>query len=260
MLRIGNETFSSHLLLGTANYPSPQIVRNAIAAAESDIITVSLRRQNPNDEGGNAFWNIVKELEKKILPNTAGCRNAKEAVNLAKMSREIFDTNWIKLEVIGDDYNLQPNHVELLKATEQLLNEGFEVFPYCTDDLFICKQLVSLGCRILMPWAAPIGSGLGLINVYALSALRERFADITLIVDAGIGRPSDACIAMEMGFDAVLLNSAVSRAHDPAQMALAFKLAVEAGQAAKSAGIIPKQNLAQQSTPLIDTPFWIQNL
>ncbi|OGO91572.1 MAG: thiazole synthase [Coxiella sp. RIFCSPHIGHO2_12_FULL_44_14] len=254
------ETLSLHsrLLLGTARYPSLSIMQQAIQAAEVDIITVALRRQRPEQPGGHAFWDAIKSLGCHWLPNTAGCHNVQEAIMTAEMARELFETNWIKLEVIGDDYTLQPDPFELVKATQELLSRGFEVFPYCTDDLILCQRLVDLGCHILMPWAAPIGSGLGLLNPFAIATLRERLPHIILIIDAGIGKPSHATQAMEMGVDAVLLNSAVALAHDPIQMAIAFRDAIRAGRTAYEAGVMPAHYAAKPSTPLIDTPFWQQ--
>jgi thiazole synthase len=190
------------------------------------------------------------------LPNTAGCHTAQDAVTLAKMSRELFETDWIKLEVIGDDYNLQPDPFGLLEATARLIKEGFKVFPYCTDDLVLCQRLQDLGCEVLMPWGAPIGTGKGLINPYALEVLRARLPDVNLLVDAGIGKPSDACQAMELGFDGVLLNTAVAQALNPEVMAAAFSEAISAGRKACVGGMIPSRNLAQPSTPTLGTPFW----
>ncbi|WP_168464602.1 thiazole synthase [Wolbachia endosymbiont of Ctenocephalides felis wCfeT] len=256
--KIGNQVLKSRLLLGTALYPSPSIMQEAIKASKCEIVTVSLRRQVPDKQGGKAFWHYIKGLGRRILPNTAGCRLAEEVITIAEMSREIFDTSWIKLEVIGDDYNLQPNPFELVKAAQELVRRGFVVFPYCTDDLIACQKLVEVGCQILMPWGAPIGSGQGLLNPYALTVLRERLPNITLIVDAGIGTPSHAAQAMELGYDGVLLNSAVALALDPIGMAKAFCLAVQSGRRAFKAGIMPKRNIANTSTPLIDTPFWKQ--
>ena len=193
------------------------------------------------------------------MPNTAGCKTAKEAVTLAKMSREIFQTNWIKLEVIGDDYNLQPDPIELLTATEQLIADGFKVLPYCTDDLVLCQRLYDLGCEVIMPWASPIGTGNGLMNPYNLETIRLRLPDATLILDAGIGKPSDACLAMEMGYDGVLLNSAVALADNPVMMAKAFGKALEAGEQGYVAGVMQQRQTAHPSTPTLDTPFWHQN-
>ena len=181
--------------------------------------------------GGKSWWDLIRKTGERILPNTAGCRTAAEAVALAQMAREIFETNWIKLEVVGDDYTLQPDTFELVPAAKQLINLGFEVFPYCTEDLLVAQRLVDVGCNILMPWAAPIGSGQGITNKEALQRLRDRFPDTTLIVDAGIGAPSHATLAMEIGFDGVLLNSAIAQARDPVKMAAAFRDAIRAGRA-----------------------------
>lgn len=258
MWTLADKTFSHRLLLGTAQYPSLQCMQESIQASEAEIITLSLRRESSALNGDNRFWEIIKKSNCQLLPNTAGCRSAKEAITVAHMARELFNTNWIKLEVIGDEYSLQPNPFELVQAAHVLIEEGFEVFPYCTDDLIVCQRLVDSGCSILMPWAAPIGSGRGLLNPYALSLLRHRFPKITLIVDAGIGKPSHAVQAMELGFDGVLLNSAVSLAGDPPAMASAFNYAVKAGRLAYTAGMIPERNMAQASTSLIDTLFWHQ--
>lgn len=257
MWTLAGQSLESRFIIGTALFPSPDIMQQSIRQSGANVVTVSLKRQMPGFKD-NAFWTFIKETGCHVLPNTAGCRSAKEAITVAEMAREVFNTNWVKLEVIGDDYNLQPNPFELLKATEQLLNRGFEVFPYCTDDLVLCKALVSAGCKIIMPWGAPIGSGLGLLNPYALRTLRERLDKTTLIVDAGLGKPSDAAAVMEMGFDGVLLNSAVAKSLEPVQMAESFKLAIESGRMAFEAGLMPKRDLASPSTPLIDTPFWKQ--
>lgn len=250
--------FDSRFLIGTALYSSPQIMSDAIKASGAQIVTVSLRRQNPREGGGTAIWDFIKQLNCDLLPNTAGCRTAKEAVTLAQMSREIFGTSWIKLEVIGDDYNLQPDPFGTLDAAEQLLKLGFQVFPYCTDDLVLCQRLRDVGCQVLMPWGAPIGTGRGLMNPYALQTLRERIPDVPLIVDAGIGKPSHALQAMELGFDGVLLNTAVAQAADPVLMAQAFSEAIVAGRKSYRAGAMPERQTAQPSTPTLGTPFWHQ--
>jgi thiazole synthase len=260
MWELAGKNLSSRLFLGTALYPNLDIMKDAILSSETNVITVSLRRQANNINSANNFWDYIKKLPCHILPNTAGCHHVDDAITTAEMARELFQTNWIKLEVIGDDYNLQPDPIELLDAAKALIKRGFEVFPYCTDDLVICQRLVDIGCRILMPWAAPIGTGKGLINPYALNILRTRLPHITLIVDAGIGKPSHATQAMELGFDAVLLNTAVSLATYPIQMAEAFKHAVIAGHNAFEAGMMLERNTANPSTPLIDTPFWRQEL
>jgi thiazole synthase len=256
--QIDQTPLSSRLFIGTALYPSPAVMQQAIEASGSQVITLSLKRQAPTEKGGQQFWNLIKELGCHLLPNTAGCTNAEDAVNIAEMSREIFQTNWIKLEVIGDDYNLQPNPFELVKAAEQCIKRGFFVLPYTTDDLIVCQRLRDVGCKVIMPWGAPIGSGQGLLNKFALKTLRARLPDVTLIVDAGLGAPSHACEAMELGFDGVLLNSAIALAADPIKMARGFNLGVQAGRAAYEAGIMGKKNMASPSTPLIDTPFWQQ--
>lgn len=258
MWNLLDKQLTSRLLLGTAQYPSLQIMHDAISESAANIVTVSLKRQLSavNGTGGKSFWDYIKSLNCHVLPNTAGCRNANDAITTAEMAREIFQTNWIKLEVIGDDYNLQPHLFELVEAAHELVKRGFNVFPYCTDDLVLCQRLHDNGCEILMPWAAPIGSGKGIINPYALETLRQRMPDVTLIVDAGIGKPSDAAKAMELGYDAVLLNTAVSLARNPPLMASAFRDAVRAGRYAYEAGMMVERNMASPSTPILDTPFW----
>ena len=262
-LNIYGQSLKSRLLIGTALYPSPQIMKQAILASESQVVTLSLKRQNPADKSGAQIWQYIQEIVEQcqgyLLPNTAGCKTAKEAVTLAQMSREIFNTDWIKLEVICDDYNLQPDPIELLNATEQLIKAGFKVLPYCTDDLVLCQRLYDLGCQVIMPWASPIGTGKGLMNPYNLETIRLRLPDATLILDAGIGKPSDACIAMEMGYDGVLLNSAVALADNPVIMAKAFAAALTAGEQGYVAGIMQQRQTAHPSTPTLDTPFWHQN-
>ena len=203
----------------------------------------------------NDFYQLIKSSGARLLPNTAGCRSAREAITLAQMARELFSTNWIKLEVVGDEHTLQPDPFELVTATAELVRDGFEVFPYCTDDLVSCQRLLDAGCRILMPWGAPIGSGQGLVNPYALRTLRARLPGVPLIVDAGIGSPADAVQAMELGYDAVLLNSAVAHARAPEQMARAFKLGIESGRLAHQAGIMAQQDMAVASTPVTGRPF-----
>lgn len=253
--RIADTDLGSRFFLGTAGYPSPQVLRDAIAAAGTQVVTLSLKRQLAAGGGSNDFYSIIRGSGARLLPNTAGCRTAREAVTLARMAREMFETSWIKLEVIGDEYTLQPDPFELVDAARTLVNEGFDVFPYCTDDLVTCQRLLDVGCRILMPWGAPIGSGQGLLNPTALRTLRARLPDVPLVVDAGIGSPKDAVQAMELGYDAVLVNSAVSQSHDPVKMAGAFRLAVEAGRAAYEAGIMARQEMAVPSTPVTGQPF-----
>jgi thiazole synthase len=252
---IAGATLHSRLFLGTAGHASPHLLLQAIAASETELVTVGLRRQLAHGGGASDFYALIRASGARLLPNTAGCRTAREAVALAQIAREAFDTHWIKLEVVGDEYTLQPDPFELLDAATTLVREGFEVFPYCTDDLVSCQRLLDAGCRVLMPWGAPIGSGQGLLNPQALRTLRARLPDATLVVDAGIGSPRDAVQAMELGFDAVLLNSAVAQAQDPVQMARAFRLAVEAGRLAWEAGIMARQEMAVPSTPVTGRPF-----
>jgi len=260
MWELAGKTLTSRFLLGTAQYPSLHIMRDAIIHSQTNVITVSLKRQSPKKQGGDEFWNAIKNLNCHLLPNTAGCHHANDAITTAEMAREIFQTNWIKLEVIGDDYNLQPDPFELVKAANELVKKGFDVFPYCTDDLVLCQRLIDCGCQILMPWAAPIGSSKGIINSYALETLRSRLPNATLIIDAGIGKPSHAAQAMELGFDGVLLNTAVSMAQNPVLMAGAFRDAIIAGHSAFLAGMVPERNIANPSTSLLDTPFWHQEV
>ncbi len=252
---IGGARLESRFFLGTAGYPSPAVLREAITASGAQVVTVGLKRQVAGDGRLNDFMQIIRDSGARLLPNTAGCRTAQEAVTLSRMARELFGTNWIKLEVVGDEHTLQPDPFELVEAARTLVKDGFEVFPYCTDDLVSCQRLLDVGCRILMPWGAPIGSGQGLINPYALRTLRARLPDVPLVVDAGIGSPKDAVQAMELGFDAVLLNSAVSQARDPVTMARAFKLAVESGRLGWEAGIMARQDMAVASTPVAGHPI-----
>ena len=239
---------SSRLMLGTAQYPSPEVLRQATASSGAEVITASLRREGTHGAG---FRDILAESGCRILPNTAGCHSAREAITTAEMARELFGTAWIKLEVIGHADTLQPDPFALVEAARVLCAEGFEVFPYTTDDLIVGEKLVEAGCKVLMPWGAPIGSGQGLRNVAALRAMRAHFPGIPLVVDAGIGSPSQAAEAMELGFDAVLLNTAVAAAVEPVTMAKAFGLAVEAGRLAHAGGVMPKRDMAVASTPVL---------
>ena len=259
MWPIGGRQLRSRLLLGTARYPSLAVLQQAIAASGAEVVTVSLRRESATERAGTHFWSAIKEMGVQVLPNTAGCKTVKEAVTTAEMGREIFETPWLKLEVIGDDYTLQPHPFLLVEAAEELCRRGFQVFPYTTEDMVVAERLVQAGCSILMPWGAPIGSGQGLNNPYALRTLRARYPDISLIVDAGIGKPSHAIAAMELGYDGVLVNTAVARAADPVRMARAFGLAVESGRLAYLAGAMPVQEMAEPSTPVTGTPFWHQS-
>lgn len=245
----------SRLLLGTARYPSPAILAAAVKASGCHVVTVSLRRESSGERSGQAFWALIRELGVRVLPNTAGCHSVKEAVTTAHMAREVFDTPWIKLEVIGDHDSLQPDVFGLVEAARILSADGFEVFPYTTEDLVVADKLLDAGCRVLMPWGAPIGSGRGINNVYGLKALRAHCPDVPLVIDAGIGLPSHAAQAMELGYDAILLNTAVAQAVDPVTMAKAFAQAIEAGLAASQAGPIPARDMAEPSTPVIGKAF-----
>ena len=237
---------TSRLMLGTAQYPSPAILQAAIAASGAEVITVSLRREGTE---GAAFREILRGCNCRILPNTAGCFSAREAITTAQMARELFGTAWIKLEVIGHADTLQPDPFGLLEAARELCAQGFEVFPYTTEDLVLGEKLLEAGCRVLMPWGAPIGSGQGLRNLDGLRRMRAQFKGVPLIVDAGIGAPSQAAQAMELGYDGILLNTAVAGAEHPAAMARAFALATEAGRLARGAGRIPRRLYARASSP-----------
>jgi thiazole synthase len=256
MLNLYGRTFTSRLLIGSALYPSPAIMQQAIRAAGSEIVTVSLRREAAGAKAGNAFWSLIRELGVAVLPNTAGCRSVREAVTTARMARELFDTPWIKLEVIADNDTLQPDVVGLVEAADILGKDGFEVFPYTTEDLGVAMRLVDAGCKVVMPWAAPIGSAKGIIGRDALALLRDRLPEITLIVDAGLGAPSHAAQALELGYDAVLLNTAIAKAADPVAMADAFRLAIAGGRKGFEAGLMQPRDFASPSTPVVGTPFW----
>ncbi|MDP9898766.1 thiazole synthase [Variovorax ginsengisoli] len=254
------QTFRSRLLLGTARYPSPDVLEAAVTRARPAMLTASLRRQTaapggPAGHSDNGFWALLRQLGVPVLPNTAGCHGVEEVIATAQMARELFDTPWIKLELIGDDYTLQPDTLNLVDAASRLIRDGFHVLPYCTEDLVLCQRLVDVGCQAVMPWAAPIGTGKGPMNPYALQLLRERL-DVPLLVDAGLGLPSHACQVMEWGYDGVLLNTAVALATDPVAMAGAFADAVHAGRTAWRAGAMAAQDAAQPSTPVLGTPFW----
>lgn len=251
------QTFASRLLLGTSRYPSPAVLQQAVRLAQPAMLTASLRRQNLGaaDAEQNTFWKLLTELNVPVLPNTAGCHSPQEAITTAQMAREVFGTPWIKLELIGDDYTLQPDTLKLVDVADQLIKDGFKVLPYCTDDLVLCQRLVDVGCQAVMPWAAPIGTGKGPLNPYALRTLRERL-DVPILVDAGLGVPSHACQVMEWGMDGVLLNTAVALAQDPVNMAQAFAWATRAGRSAFLSGAMPEQHSAQPSTPVLGTPFW----
>lgn len=247
-MRVYDVELKTRLILGTAGYPSPAMLADAVHQGEPDLITVCLRREG---SAGQAFRDFLAGVAAHILPNTAGCHSVKEAVTTAHMAQELFATRRIKLEVIGQDDTLQPNPFALVEAARILCNEGFEVFPYMTEDLILGEKLLEAGCRVLMPWAAPIGSGQGLRNIEALKAMRSWFKDTPLIVDAGLRTPSQAAQAMEIGFDAVLLNTAVAKARDPASMAKAFRGAIAAGRLGFTAGLMHRREMASPSTPAL---------
>lgn len=250
MLELYGTRVRSRIMVGTALYTSPDLMKRSVEASGAEIVTASVRREGARERSGQQFWEIVRGLGVHILPNTAGCHTAREAVTTAMMARELFATDWIKLEVIANDDTLQPDVFGLVEASRTLVAEGFKVFPYCTDDLSVADKLLAAGCELLMPWASPIGTGRGLINPYALRSLRAYFPDTVLIVDAGLGAPSHAAEAMELGFDAVLLNTAIAKARDPVLMAQAFGEAVRAGRAAFEAGLMPPRDMAAPSTPV----------
>jgi thiazole synthase len=254
------QRFESRLLLGTSRYPSPAVLQAAVQRAKPAMLTASLRRQTgaAAAEASQGFWQLLQQLKVPVLPNTAGCHSLQEVIATAEMAREVFETDWIKLELIGDDYTLQPDTLKLPEAADRLLRAGFKVLPYCTEDLVLCQRLVDVGCQAVMPWAAPIGTGQGPVNPYAMRTLRDRL-DVPMIVDAGLGLPSHACQVLEWGYDAVLLNTAVALAQDPVAMAGAFADAVAAGRAARRAGAMQAQATAQASTPVLGTPFWHQS-
>jgi thiazole synthase len=252
------QSFPSRLLLGTSRYPSPTVMAQAVARSNPAMLTASLRRQTAQGDNSGAFWKLLQAMGVPVLPNTAGCHSLQEAITTAEMAREVFGTDWIKLELIGDDYTLQPDTLRLVQTAETLIKDGFKVLPYCTEDLILCQRLVDVGCQAVMPWAAPIGTGQGPLNPYAMKLLRDRL-NVPLLVDAGLGLPSHACTVMEWGFDGVLLNTAVALAEDPVVMAKAFAMAVDAGRAAYLSGAMKPQESAQASTPLVGTPFWHQS-
>lgn len=245
----------SRLLCGTALFSSPTVLAEAIRASGAEIVTVSLRREAGAGRAGEGFWSLIRELGVRVLPNTAGCRTVKEAVTTANMAREVFGTPWVKLEVIGEDDTLHPDVFGLVEAAGILARDGFQVFPYTTEDLVVAERLLGAGCQVLMPWGAPIGSGRGLNNPFALEALRAHFPGVPLVVDAGIGTPSHACAAMELGYDAVLLNTAIAKAGDPVAIACAFAQAIEAGRLAWHAQPMIPRDMASPSTPVIGRPF-----
>ncbi len=243
---IAGKKFSSRFLIGTSRYPNQQVMMDAIEASGAEIVTVAVRRVS-QDSGGEGLYDLLGDRF-HLLPNTAGCFTARDAVLTAELAREALETNWVKLEVIGDDETLFPDVEQLLRAAEELVGKGFVVLPYCNDDPITCKKLEDIGCAAVMPLAAPIGSGMGIRNPYNLRIIREQ-CSLPIIVDAGVGTASDAAIALELGCDGILLNTAVAGARDPVKMAKAMRLGIEAGRYAFEAGRIPRRLYAAASTP-----------
>ncbi|CAA9359002.1 MAG: Thiazole synthase [uncultured Frankineae bacterium] len=249
--RLAGQDFTSRLLLGTGGVPSLDVLQRAISASGTQIVTVALRRVDPTSSG--SLLDVVEQAGVRLLPNTAGCRTAREAVLTAHLAREAFSTDWVKLEVIGDEDTLLPDPFELLDAAEQLVLDGFSVLAYTSDDPIVARRLADAGCAAVMPLGSPIGSGLGIRNPHNIALIREQ-VQVPVVLDAGIGTASDAALAMELGCDAVLLASAVTRARDPERMALAMRHAVEGGRLALRAGRIPRRWHAQASTPVQGLP------
>jgi thiazole synthase len=245
-LTIAGRTFGSRLILGTGGFPRLETLAEAIEASATEMVTVALRRVDPAARG--SIVEVLDEAGVELLPNTAGCYTARDAIATARLAREAFETDWIKLEVIGDDRTLLPDAPALLEAAERLVADGFVVLPYTNDDPIVARRLEDVGCAAVMPLGSPIGSGMGIRNPYNLSIMRERIA-VPLVLDAGVGTASDAALAMELGCDAVLCASAISRAKDPIVMARSIRGAVEAGRAARLAGRIPRRLHAEASTP-----------
>ena len=247
-LRIAGRTLHSRLLLGSGGFQSLELLGDSIGAAACEVVTVALRRVGVGTGGEqSALIDVLERSGVQLLPNTAGCHTARDAVLTAKLAREAFATDWVKLEVIGDQDTLMPDAVELLRAAEQLVDEGFTVLPYTTDDPVLARRLADLGCAAVMPLGSPIGSGMGIRNPYNISLIREA-VEVPVVLDAGIGTASDAALAMELGCDAVMVASAISRAQDPVAMATAMRAAVEAGRLACGAGRIPRRTYATAST------------
>ncbi|GAB3798403.1 thiazole synthase [Micromonospora zhanjiangensis] len=244
---LAGTTFGSRLILGTGGAANLHLLERAIRASGTELVTLALRRFDPAGSG-DGLLDLLDRCGVRLLPNTAGCQTAREAVTVARLSREAFGTDWVKLEVIGDERTLLPDGVELLRAAEQLVDDGFTVLPYTSDDPVLARRLAEVGCAAVMPAGAPIGSGLGIGNPHHIRLIRQT-VDVPVILDAGIGTASDAALAMELGCDAVLLASAVTRAADPVAMATAMRYAVEAGRLAAGAGRIARRFHALASTP-----------
>ena len=248
-LVIGDRTFSSRLIVGTSRYPNPQVMLDALEATGTELVTVAIRRVNVENPAPESHLDLLRKGGYQVLPNTAGCYTAREAVLVARLAREALDTDLVKLEVIGDDETLMPDVEQLLDAAKTLVDDGFTVLAYANDDPITCRKLADLGCAAVMPLGSPIGSGMGIVNPYNLRIIRETIDDTPLIVDAGIGTASDAVTAMELGYDGILLNTAIAQAQHPVEMAHAMRLAVEAGRRAHRAGRIPRRLYAEASSP-----------
>jgi len=246
LLKIGGKSFHSRLFLGSAGYPNQQVFLDSLAASGAEILTVSVRRADLTGYGEGLLDLVAGKVW--LLPNTAGCATVKDAVLTAQLAREAMETNWIKLELIGDRETLYPDVEQLLRAADELVRDGFTVLPYCTDDPVVCQRLADLGCAAVMPLGAPIGTGLGILNPYNIEHIC-RTSSVPVVLDAGIGTASDAALAMELGCDAVLLNTAVSKSTDPVRMAAAMRAGVEGGRLARLAGRIPKRHRAEASSP-----------
>ncbi len=249
-LHIGDLELSSRLILGSSSYPNPQVMLDALDASGTEMVTVAIRRVNVQSPAPESHLDLIRQGGYTILPNTAGCYTAKEATLVAQLAREALDTDLIKLEVIGDDETLMPDVEQLLKAAKDLIDDGFTVLAYANDDPITCRKLAEMGCAAVMPLGSPIGSGMGIVNPYNLRIIREEIDDTPLIVDAGIGTASDAALAMELGYDGILLNTAVAEAQHPVAMATAIRKAVEAGRLAYQAGRIPRRLYAKASSPM----------
>jgi thiazole synthase len=250
-LVIGDRRWSSRLIVGTGGFRSLDQMKDAVEASGAEIVTVALRRMDPEARG--SVMNVLEQMDCFLLPNTAGCYTAHDAVLTARLAREAFGTDWIKLEVIGDDRTLFPEATELLEAAQTLVEESFVVLPYANDDPILSRRLEDLGCAAVMPLGAPIGSGMGIRNPYNMSIIVEQ-AGVPVICDAGVGTASDASIAMELGCDGVLMASAIARAEDPVKMARAMRAAVSAGRLAYEAGRIPRRMYAEASTSMEGLP------
>jgi thiazole synthase len=251
---IAGRELRSRLILGTGGFTNHEILARALAESGAELCTVALRRLGGERDSGSIL-DVLEAAGVEVLPNTAGCFTARDAIITAQLAREAFATDWIKLEVIGDERTLLPDAVELVAAAEALVDDGFVVLPYTTDDPVLARRLEDVGCAAVMPLGSPIGSGMGISNPYNLSIVIEQ-ASVPVVLDAGVGTASDAALAIELGCDAVLCASAISRAHDPAAMARAIRLAVEAGALARGAGRIPRRRYAEASTPEQGVPVF----